>query len=85
MVLEATYILEWLKHFLTDQSKCIIINNGQNDPATVTSGIPQGTVLAPLLFLCYTNDLPNNMMMSYFIISLTFKKTVINSSKIYTH
>ena len=53
--------LEWLKHFLTDRTQQVIINGKYSDLAKVTSGVPQGTVLAPLLFLCYINDLPNNV------------------------
>ena len=55
-------ILEWLKQFLTGRSQCVIIDGEQSDSTTVTSGVPQGTVLAPLLFLCFINDLPNNIL-----------------------
>ena len=43
-------ILDWLKQFLTGRSQCVIINGEQSDSTTVTSGVSQGTVLAPLLF-----------------------------------
>jgi hypothetical protein len=35
-----------------------------SDEATVDSGIPQGTVLGPILFLCHINDLPNSVKSS---------------------
>ena len=57
-------LLEWLKHFLSNRQQQVIVNGEQSDPADVTSGVPQGTVLAPLLFLCYINDLPDNIISS---------------------
>ena len=51
-------ILSWLKAFLIDRSQYVILNNMKSYATSVLSGVPQGTVLAPLLLLIYINDLP---------------------------
>ena len=52
--------LFWIENFLTRSQK-VIVNGCSSNPTNVMSGVPQGTVLAPLLFLCYINDLPENI------------------------
>ena len=37
------------------------MNGESSSPSLVTSGVPQGTLLAPLLFLCYVNDITINI------------------------
>jgi len=75
--------LEWLKHFLTDRTQQVIINDKYSDLAKVTSGVPQGTVLAPLLFLCYINDYQTMLVQLLgYILMMSYCTPLSNQKKI---
>ena len=49
----------WFKSYLFNRHQCVKINNKYSHLLPVLSGIPQGSILGPLLFLVYVNDIPD--------------------------
>ena len=65
----------WIKEFLTDRSQKVVIEGKSSDSANISSGIPQGGVLGPILFLIFINDLPG--------VILSFIKLFADDAKLF--
>ena len=51
--------LAWFADYLMDRKQFVEFNNEKSDLQDIICGVPQGSVLGPLLFIIYTNDIPN--------------------------
>ena len=57
----AITLIDWIQNFLTRRTQKVVVNGQVSSTCNVTSGVPQGSVLEPTLFLLYINDLPDTV------------------------
>jgi len=75
-------LLQWIDSFLSDRRFKVVVNGKQSSEGIVTSGVPQGSVLGPLLFVIYINDMPQCVDSSLFMFADDTKafREIVNSS-----
>ncbi len=53
--------VKWFKSYLSQRQQIVSANQVDSMPMEITCGVPQGSILGPLLFLCYVNDMPTSV------------------------
>ena len=60
--------LAWLKSYLTNRKQFVRVNEILSDNMSLSCGVPQGSILGPLLFILYVNDIANCSKLLHFIL-----------------
>ena len=77
--------LELIESYLKDRMQCCSVNGELTSMELIVCGVPQGSILGPLLFILYMNDLPEYVDITMFADDISFAKGFKNVNEIQEH
>ena len=57
-------VVKWFSSYLSNRRQCVVLNGQTSEWTFVKAGVPQGSIIGPLLFLIYINDIVNELRAS---------------------
>ena len=75
-------ILKWFESYLTDRSQYVTYDGVQSTILTIKCGVPQGSILGPLLFIIYMNDICNVSDLLYTVLYADDTSVLVNNKDI---
>ena len=63
-------LLHWISDFLSKRRHCVRVNSALSEWESVISGVPQGSILGLMLFIFYINNLPAELLLSYYFLQM---------------
>ena len=73
-------LLKLFSSYLSDRYQCVKVGDVYSEYALVAGGVPQGSILGPLLFVIFINDLPDVCNSSFFFLYADDSKMICNST-----
>ena len=73
--------VDWFRSYLSNQNQIVNVNDTESHPSLFTCGVPQGSILGPLLFHCYINDMKLSISSEYKLLLYADDSAILYSNK----